>query len=78
MSGRLTAVAPERLAPEPSEGAFLTVKELADWLGVSQASIRNWCDRGKLPHYRLENAIRFDPDEIEAWLRSRYRPTTSD
>lgn len=38
----------------------------------------SWCDKRRIPHYRLETAIRFDPEELEAWLRERYRPATSD
>lgn len=74
----LFSVAQRRLAPEPSEGAFLTAKELAEWLGVSQQTIRAWCERGRLPHVKIEGNYRFLPDEIEAWLQARYRPAAEE
>lgn len=77
--GTLASVASSRrFAPEPNEGAFLTVKELAEWLGVSQPTIRAWCDKGRLPHFKLEGNIRFVPDEIENWLQARYHPVDED
>lgn len=78
LHGMLAAVDARRLAPEPTEGAFLTVKDLADWLGISQQTIRAWCAQGRLPHYKIEGNIRFVPNEIEAWLQARYHPSTTD
>jgi excisionase family DNA binding protein len=31
---------------------LLTVKDAAEMLGVSQLTVRRWCNSGKLPHSR--------------------------
>lgn len=48
--------------------------ELAKALGVAQVTVYSWCRRGLIPHHRLEGVIRFDPDEIEEWLKERWVP----
>jgi len=54
---------------------LLTTRQVADWLGVSPATVlRRWRD-GELPGFRLaSNALRFDADEIAAWLDARRGP----
>jgi excisionase family DNA binding protein len=48
--------------------------ELAKALGVAQVTVYSWCRRGLIPHHRLEGVIRFDPDEIDEWLKERRVP----
>lgn len=48
---------------------FLTKKQLAERLGVSERSINHFMKLG-LPHYRLGNShknLRFREDESDAW-----------
>ena len=50
---------------------FLTVKELAELLEVSEKTIYNWIRRG-MPHLRSSlqrGKIFFKLDEVEAWMR---------
>jgi len=47
--------------------------QLAEALGVAQGTIYSWCRQKKIPFLQLEKCIRFDPDEIEAWLKARQR-----
>ena len=61
---------PERL--EALEHA-ITVAELADLLQVGKTAIYDLVRRNAIPHYQLAG-LRFDPQEIADWLRSRFIP----
>jgi excisionase family DNA binding protein len=54
-------------------GQLLTVRELAERLNVSRATILRYWERGELPGYRVFGAVRFDPDEIADWLEGRHQ-----
>jgi excisionase family DNA binding protein len=59
----------ERKASKPS---FFTERTLADFLAVSDRTIRNWIRRGELPSYKLGTARRIDPADVEDFL-ARHR-----
>lgn len=48
--------------------AFFTERTLADYLAVSDRTIRNWIRRGELPSYKLGAARRIDPADVEVFL----------
>jgi excisionase family DNA binding protein len=48
----------------------LTVREVADALGLSVHTIRAWISQGRLTHVRLGRAIRVLPSEVDAMLRN--------
>ncbi len=50
---------------------FFTERTLADYLAVSDRTIRNWIRRGELPSYKLGAARRIDPTDVDAFLESR-------
>ena len=53
-------------------GPLLTARELAELLGVSAETVLRWTRRGEVPALRLPGgAIRYRPDELEAWLEAR-------
>ena len=55
---------------------LLTTRDVAERLGVSPATVLRRWRSGDLPGYRLaENCLRFDPDELDAWLELRRRGT---
>jgi excisionase family DNA binding protein len=56
-------------APGPS---FFTERSLADYLAVSDRTIRNWIRRGSLPSYKLGASRRIDPADVEDFLK-RHR-----
>ena len=51
---------------------FITIKEAAEYLGVTANTVRNWGAAGKIPEYRhpINNYRLFKQEEIEA-LRDR-------
>jgi excisionase family DNA binding protein len=52
--------------------AFFTERTLADYLAVSDRTIRNWIRRGQLPSYKLGASRRIDPADVEDFL-ARHR-----
>jgi excisionase family DNA binding protein len=48
----------------PSE-RLLSVREVAARLGVSTSTIYALCQKGRLPHVRVSNAIRVAPKALE-------------
>ncbi|HZH13189.1 MAG TPA: helix-turn-helix domain-containing protein [Archangium sp.] len=47
---------------------FLTVREVAERLAVSTATVYTLCHRGQLRFVRVSGAIRIDPRSVEAFL----------
>jgi len=46
------------------------VREAAEFLGRSINSMYLDCRAGLIPHYRIGHSLRFDMDELKAWLES--------
>ena len=53
------------------EKRFLTVAEIAEYLGFKQSAIRKWIRLGKIPFNRLNGGIRFDLRLIDQWAQKR-------
>ena len=53
------------------EGPFLCVGEVARRLGVCRSTVYGLCERGELPHLRINNSIRIAPSDLAAFLTSR-------
>ena len=51
--------------------SLLTPQELATWLKMSRVWVYKQAEKGLLPFHRVGDAIRFDPEEIRAFLESR-------
>jgi excisionase family DNA binding protein len=49
----------------------LKVNELAEILQVTPQHIYRLASAGLIPCFRIEGAIRLDPQEVATWLRSR-------
>lgn len=56
---------------------FLTVKEVAKWLGVTEATVRNWLDDELFPAYQMNPRGRIfikESDVMEAIKNGQLRP----
>ena len=49
---------------------MLTVKELSAWLNIKESTLYLWVSKNKIPCRRIHGLVRFEPDAIQAWLRS--------
>lgn len=63
----------ERKATSPR---FFTERSLAEFLAVSDRTVRNWIRRGELPSYKLGAARRIDPADVDDFL-ARHRDEAS-
>jgi excisionase family DNA binding protein len=51
--------------------AFLTPRTLAQYLALSERTVRGMLSAGKLPSYRVEGARRIDPADVDRYLANR-------
>ncbi|HEY3492222.1 MAG TPA: helix-turn-helix domain-containing protein [Solirubrobacterales bacterium] len=63
----------ERKLPSPG---FFTERTLAEFLAVSDRTVRNWIRRGELPSYKLGAARLIDPADVDDFL-ARHRDEAS-
>jgi excisionase family DNA binding protein len=55
----------------PGKVAFLTLKQVLEWLPVSERTIRRYLDAGKLRAYKMDGLLLFNPADVEAFLKRR-------
>jgi excisionase family DNA binding protein len=56
----------------PASTDWLTLSEVAEWLGVHPSTVRNWADRGHLPSHRTQGGHRrFRRNELDLWAKSQ-------
>jgi len=48
----------------------MTVEEAAEFLGVSRNNVYVAAREGRIPSFKVGSLIRFDLDELRAWLES--------
>lgn len=51
----------------------LKLKDVAELLNVSEATVRRWISESRIPYYRLHQQYRFNRSEIEDWVLSCKR-----
>lgn len=53
-------------------GNWLSLREVAEILGVHPSTVRNWADQGVLPVHRTQGGHRrFQRDELDLWSQSQ-------
>ena len=58
-----------------SPRGLLTIREVAERLGLSKATIYALCERGELPHTRISNSIRVSAADLDVFLTlNRKKP----
>ena len=60
---------------EPKAREILAIKEAADYLGVSELTLREWTRMQKIPFYRHgQKFIRFRRSKLDKWLEQHDVP----
>ena len=49
---------------------WLSVEEIANYLGVSKESIYRWLESKKMPAHKLGRQWKFKTSEVDEWVRS--------
>jgi hypothetical protein len=59
---------------------LLTEREVADILGISVKTLRNWrCSGGPpLPFVKISRAVRYEPETVARFIAHQRRTSTSD
>ena len=54
---------------------LITARSVAEQLDVSSEAVLRWTRKGELPAVKLPSGqIRYDEDELAAWIKSRATP----
>lgn len=59
------------MAPATKVRAFFTERSLAEYLAVSDRTVRTWIRRGELASYKLGGSRRIDPRDVDTFLAAR-------
>lgn len=60
----------KRLCSERMMNArLLGIEEMARFLGISQSTLYAWVNQRRIPHIKVGRLVKFDPKEIEGWLK---------
>jgi len=56
---------------------WMTLSQVAEWLGIHSSTVRHWADSGTLPGHRTQGGHRrFRRSELELWAKSqRSKPS---
>jgi len=49
---------------------LIDVKTISEILGVKPSTLYQWAEIGQIPCIKLNGSLRFDLDDIEAWVAS--------
>jgi excisionase family DNA binding protein len=72
-SERPTGRGPALAVLEGGRDNLLSVRQVADRLRVSTATVYSLCERGEIPHLRVSNAIRVAPADLDRFIADRRR-----
>jgi excisionase family DNA binding protein len=54
--------------------SMMTVRQVAELLGVHENWVYDQAASGGLPSYKIGGSRRFDPDEIHGWIAQHHEP----
>jgi excisionase family DNA binding protein len=63
---------PHPARPHGALARLVGIDELARHLGISVRNIRRLVTERSIPHYKLGRLVRFDVDEVVAWLGAQH------
>jgi excisionase family DNA binding protein len=52
------------------DGRWLSLAEIAAYLGVSKDSVYRWLERRRMPAHKVGRQWKFKAAEVDAWVRS--------
>ncbi len=53
-----------------AEDRWMSVDEIAQYLGVSKETIYRWLDRGTIPAHRIGKLWKFKSSDVDEWVKS--------
>lgn len=67
---RLMADRPEPMEGTQMEDRWLSVNEIAVYLGITTDSVYRWIESKSMPAHRVGRRWRFRKEEIDEWVKS--------
>jgi excisionase family DNA binding protein len=58
----------------PMQDALITIKEAAQYLSLSVATVYRLVESRKVPFFKIGSAIRFRREALQDWLETCLRP----
>jgi len=49
------------------------IHQAARYTGVSVTTLYKWVSQRKIPHIKMERLIKFDPAELDEWIKQQTR-----
>jgi excisionase family DNA binding protein len=49
---------------------WLSLDEIADYLGIKRDTVYKWIDRRQMPAHKVGSLWKFKRDEVDEWVRS--------
>ena len=56
--------------PDVAHDRWLSVDEIAVYLGVKRDTIYKWIERKRMPAHKVGSLWKFRKEEVDAWIRS--------
>lgn len=53
-----------------SEDRWLSLEEIAAYLGIKRDTVYKWIDRKKMPAHKVGSLWKFKREEIDEWVRT--------
>ena len=53
------------------EKRLLGIKELAEFLGITEGTLYSWVCQKKIPYVKVGRLVKFDMHKIEKWVEER-------
>lgn len=63
-----------RLVSKGMKVRLVSIKIVAEFLMVKQSTVYSWVHGRSIPFHKLNGLVRFDMDEIEAWVKASTQP----
>lgn len=65
------------MATTPTRRPLMDLPTVATYLGVGERHIRRLVQERRIPYIKWGHPLRFDPDEIDAWVNTKRVPVRS-
>lgn len=49
---------------------WLSVQEIANYLGISKETVYRWLDSEKIPAHKIGRQWKFKTNEVDSWVKS--------
>jgi excisionase family DNA binding protein len=70
-------VSDAKVAPHNLGDRWLSVDEIAIYLGIKRDTVYKWIERRNLPAHKAGRLWKFRRDEVDAWVRSENASSES-